>query len=59
MSTNLDIIREIIEYIDAHLEERLDLDSLCKECGFSKYHLCRIFSDWLVYLFIVISDAGD
>lgn len=45
MSTNIDIIQEVISYIDDHLEERLDLDSLCRVSGYSKYHLSRIFSD--------------
>ena len=45
MKTNLDTIQEVIEYIDAHLEERLDLDSLCKVAGYSKYHLGRMFSN--------------
>ena len=44
MKTNLETIREVVEYIDTHLEERLDLDSLCKVAGYSKYHLGRIFS---------------
>lgn len=45
MQTNIDMIQEIVEYIDAHLEECLDLDSLCKESGYSKYHLSRMFTD--------------
>lgn len=45
MSTNIDIIQEVVSYIDDHLEERLDLDSLCRVSGYSKYHLSRIFSD--------------
>lgn len=44
MSTNIDVIHEIVEYIDGHLEERLDLDSICRRSGYSKYHLSRIFS---------------
>lgn len=28
MSTNIEIIHEVVEYIDGHLEERLGLDSL-------------------------------
>lgn len=45
MKTNLDTIQEVVEYIEVHLEERLDLDSLCKAAGYSKYHLGRMFSD--------------
>ncbi len=43
MSTNIDVIYEIVDYIDGHLEERLDLDSICRRSGYSKYHLSRIF----------------
>lgn len=45
MKTNLDTIQEVVEYIDDHLEERLDLDSLCKAAGYSKYHLGRMFAN--------------
>ena len=44
MKTNLDTIREMMDYIEKHLEERLDLDSLCREAGYSRYHLSRMFS---------------
>lgn len=44
MSTNIEIIHEVVEYIDGHLEERLDLDTLYRVSGYSKYHLSRTFS---------------
>lgn len=45
MNTNIAMIQEVIEYIENHLEENLDLDSLCKVSGYSKYHLSRMFSN--------------
>lgn len=45
MKTNIDTIQEVVEYIDAHLESRLDLDCICKQAGYSKYHLNRMFSN--------------
>ncbi|MDB0441219.1 AraC family transcriptional regulator [Clostridioides difficile] len=43
MKTNLETIQDIIDYIDLNLEEKLDLDSIAKEIGYSKYHLSRMF----------------
>lgn len=44
MQTNLETIQEIVDYIDIHLEDPLDLDSLCQKAGYSKYHFSRMFS---------------
>lgn len=44
MKTNLDTICELIDYIDSHLDEKLDLDNISKEMCYSKYHLSRMFS---------------
>lgn len=35
----------VIEYIEAHLTEELDLDTLAKAAHYSKYHLHRMFTD--------------
>lgn len=43
METNLVTIQEVVKYIDAHLEEKLNLDSIAKDVGYSKYHLSRMF----------------
>ncbi|MCB6608444.1 AraC family transcriptional regulator [[Clostridium] symbiosum] len=45
MDNNLLGTSRVIEYIEAHLlEETLDLESVAKEIGYSKYHLHRMFS---------------
>ena len=44
MKTNLETIQDIVFYMEGHLEERLDLDSLCRVAGYSRYHLSRMFS---------------
>ena len=44
MDNNLRSITHIVDYIETHLEEKLDLDSLAQEIGYSKYHLHRMFS---------------
>jgi len=43
MSTNIEYIANIIDYIEEHLDEKLDLESLARVSGYSKYHLHRMF----------------
>lgn len=40
-------IRKVLEYIDAHLDEELDLERLSAVAAFSKYHFHRQFRDLL------------
>ena len=44
MESNLLNITRIVDFIEAHLEDKLDLDSLAREAGYSKYHLHRMFT---------------
>ena len=44
MDSNLLNITRIVDYIETHLEDKLDLDSLAREAGYSKYHLHRMFA---------------
>lgn len=44
MENNIQIVTRLVDYIDEHLAEPLDLDSLADWSGYSKYHLHRIFS---------------
>ena len=44
MDNNLQSITRIVDYIEAHLEEKLDLESIANEAGYSKYHLHRMFT---------------
>lgn len=36
-------ISNAIGYIEEHLDEKLELETLAKVAGYSKYHFCRIF----------------
>lgn len=45
MDINLLKINHLIDYIENHLEDKLDLDSLSQEAGYSKYHLHRMFTN--------------
>jgi len=48
-------INAVIDYIDTHLEEKLNLDELSRVAQFSKYHFHRIFSAFMgesLYAFI-------
>lgn len=44
MDNNLLNISRIVDYIEEHLEDHLDLECLAREAGYSKYHLHRMFS---------------
>lgn len=43
MENNLLNISHVVDYIEAHLDEKLDLDSIANVAGYSKYHLHRMF----------------
>ena len=43
MEKNITIIKDVIDYIEKHLEETLDLDNIARQAGYSKYHLHRMF----------------
>lgn len=40
-------ISAVISYVEAHLNETLDLDAVAQVSGYSKYHLHRMFSEML------------
>lgn len=39
------LIKEITDYIEEHLEEPLNLDEIATKAGYSKFHLNRVFSE--------------
>ncbi|XCP86652.1 GNAT family N-acetyltransferase [Roseburia hominis] len=45
MSKNIKNVIAAIQYIENHLQEELDLETVAKAVHYSKYHLHRIFSD--------------
>ncbi|MEA4894652.1 MAG: AraC family transcriptional regulator [Oscillospiraceae bacterium] len=44
MENNLMYIVRAVDYIEAHLEDSLDLGRIAQEMGYSKYHLHRMFT---------------
>lgn len=44
MDNNEQVIRFLIDYIEEHIIEEINLDSLADAAGYSKYHLHRMFS---------------
>lgn len=40
---NKKMINKIIDYIENNLDSQLNLDSIAKEAGYSKFHLNRVF----------------
>jgi AraC family transcriptional regulator len=39
----IDILQEMLRYIDTHIKEKLSVKKLAERAGFSPYHFCRIF----------------
>lgn len=44
MSGNVKNIMAVIDYIETHLQEKLDLETVAKAVHYSKYHLHRMFT---------------
>lgn len=44
LKNNLYVIKSVVDYIENHLDKRLDLDGISKGVGYSKYHLHRLFT---------------
>lgn len=45
MKKQKDVVKKVIDYIEANLEEELDLDRIAKNIGYSKFYLNRIFTE--------------
>jgi AraC family transcriptional regulator len=39
----IEILQEMLRYIDTHIKEELNVEKLAAMAGFSSYHFCRIF----------------
>lgn len=49
------VINEAINYIFSHMDEEITVDDVAQHCGYSKYHLSRMFkehTDEAIYQFI-------
>ena len=40
------IIQDLIDWIDNHLDSRLDIDTVARRSGYSKWHLQRLFMQY-------------
>jgi len=40
---HLDILQEMLQYIDVHIKEEMNVEKLAERAGFSPYYFCRIF----------------
>ena len=45
MSKNIKIVMSTIDYIESHLQEKLDLETVAEAVHYSKFHLHRMFTD--------------
>jgi AraC family transcriptional regulator len=39
----IDILQEMLRYIDSHIKEKMSVEKLAAKAGFSPYHFCRMF----------------
>ena len=46
MKDKKDVIKEVINYMEENLEEKLSLDNISKTIGYSKFYLNRIFTEY-------------
>ena len=47
MQSNIRNVMAAIDYIESHLGEKLELETVAKGVQYSKYHLHRMFTDML------------
>jgi AraC family transcriptional regulator len=40
---HIDILQEILQHIDIHIKEEMNVEKLAEKAGFSPYYFCRIF----------------
>jgi AraC family transcriptional regulator len=40
---HIDILQEMLQYIDIHIKEEMNVEKLAERAGFSPYYFCRIF----------------
>ena len=44
-SVNSNIIRDLVVWVESHLEDNLQLDDIAEKSGYSKWHLQRVFKE--------------
>jgi AraC family transcriptional regulator len=42
---HIDILQEMLQYIDIHIKEEMNVEKLAEKAGFSPYYFCRIFQN--------------
>ncbi len=45
MNDQKDVVKNVIDYIEKNLEEKISLEDIARESGYSKFHLNRIFAE--------------
>ena len=46
MKDQKEVVKKVIDYIENHLENRISLDQISKNIGYSKFYLNRIFTEY-------------
>lgn len=45
MNEHKEVVKHVVGYIETHLETPMDLDTIAKEIGYSKFYLNRMFME--------------
>lgn len=45
MKEHKEVVKNVVDYIETHLEAPIDLDTIAKDIGYSKFYLNRMFLD--------------
>ena len=48
----IDILQEMLKFIDTNIKEKLNVEKLAARAGFSQYHFCRVFQ-WEIGLSVM------
>lgn len=46
MKDQKEVVKKVIDYIETNLEKEINLDSISKNIGYSKFYLNRIFTEY-------------
>ena len=45
MEDKKEVVKNIVDYIEENLEKEINLDTIAKKIGYSKFHLNRVFTE--------------
>ena len=55
MKNQKNIVKRVIDYMEGHLEEEMNLEQIAEYAGYSRFHLNRMFTEetgWTIYKYL-------